>query len=172
MHAIRKLHHHISVPFLIVGTLLLAAFAASYFIRVAQFVPAWYRIARIYPKYVHVEAVVSGDTLLIGNNTRVGLLGVLAPVSAEQGFHDSTAYAAMLATGKDVQLEYDSYAKDPENRLMAYVWIPCTAVISIYCHDGWALLNEVMIRQNYAQRILYQDFPRLKYDAYLGPASP
>lgn len=80
-----------------------------------------------------VVKVVSGDTVHVfvnGDVERVRYIGVTAPDPGDgspqsgepQGFQ-ALQFNRALATSKNVRLELDVQHRDPEGRLLAYVWI-------------------------------------------------
>lgn len=126
------------------------------------------KIYRVFPRNVSVKAALSGDTLLIGGGVAVGLIGVTAPTPGSEGFYPAKDYIILHAVGKDVILEYDSVQNDPYDRLMAYVWIPCNPTITLYCHGGYALLNEIVMKHGYGTKTSYPGAFPLRYETYLS----
>lgn len=102
-----------------------------------------------------VKRVIDGDTLLLDNGERVGLLGVYAPVNrphssietVRQRYEKASAFVrSLVKPGDRIRLEYDWQREDEYGRILAYVFLG----------DG-TFLNEEVIRQGYGQ--VYTRFP-------------
>lgn len=107
-----------------------------------------------------VVKVVSGDTIhcfVNGEVERVRYIGVLAPMpgqgdqSGEPQGDEALRFNRGLMTAKNVRLELDVQERDPEGRLLAYVWV------------GDVLANAELVARGYAQvvtggaNVRYQD---------------
>ncbi|HIC92067.1 MAG TPA: thermonuclease family protein [Syntrophaceae bacterium] len=102
-----------------------------------------------------VKRVIDGDTLLLDNGERVGLLGVYAPVNrphnsieiVRQRYEKALAFVrSLVKSGDRIRLEYDWQREDEYGRILAYVFL----------EDG-TFLNEEVIKQGYGQ--VYTRFP-------------
>jgi micrococcal nuclease len=97
-----------------------------------------------------VVKVLSGDTIhafVNGQVERVHYIGVLAPVPGEgdqtgepQG-NEALRFNRGLVSAKNVRLELDVQERDPEGRLLAYVWV------------GDVLANAEVVGHGYGQVI-------------------
>ncbi|PIY68853.1 hypothetical protein COY90_03615 [Candidatus Roizmanbacteria bacterium CG_4_10_14_0_8_um_filter_39_9] len=70
---------------------------------------------------------------------------------------------------KGVILEYDAYQDDKYGRILAYIWIDCMKELAQYCrpeHNRQMLVNEVLVKKNYAEHVIYSKRHRLKYESY------
>lgn len=96
--------------------------------------------------------VVDGDTIILGNNERVRLIGVDTPETkhprkpVEYFGKEASTFTQKMVEGKEVKLEYDQQRKDKYGRLLAYV----------YLMDG-TFLNAEIIKQGYGHA--YTRFP-------------
>jgi endonuclease YncB( thermonuclease family) len=134
----------------------------------------YYQIKQIFPQTTVVKEVIDGDTVVINNGLSLRLLGVDAPNRGEENYDKAKTFLASLVLNKKVILEYDAYQDDKFGRILAYVWIPCQKDFQEFCHQDKALVNEIMIKKNFAKKVVYQDRKKLKYDSFLNPqiASP
>jgi len=105
-------------------------------------------------KYM-VKRVIDGDTLLLDNGERVGLIGVYAPVNRPHSsieivrhrYEKASAFVrSLVKPGDRIRLEYDWQREDEYGRILAYVFLG----------DG-TFLNEEVIKQGYGQ--VYTRFP-------------
>lgn len=105
-------------------------------------------------KYM-VKRVIDGDTLLLDNGERVGLIGVYAPVNRPRSsieivrhrYEKASAFVrSLVKPGDRIRLEYDWQREDEYGRILAYVFLG----------DG-TFLNEEVIKQGYGQ--VYTRFP-------------
>lgn len=86
-----------------------------------------------------VAHVIDGDTLNCANGDRVRLDLIDAPESGPFGTAARNAMVGLLPVGATVRLELDERVRDPQGRLLAYVFL----------EDG-RMVNEMLIRQGYA----------------------
>ncbi len=128
----------------------------------------YYQIKRIFPSQTTASQVLDGDTFIIKNGLSVRLLGLNAPERGKLNHDESTSYLTYLVSNKNLSFEYDQYQDDKFGRILAYVWISCLPEILNYCRDGRTLVNEVMIKQGYAIKVVYKDRKKLRYDQYLS----
>lgn len=78
----------------------------------------------------------------------VRLLGINAPEVGEPLADDATRLFRQLSLGKQVYVELNSYEmRDTHNRLLAYLWVET--------EDGWALVNEELLRAGLARLLVY-----------------
>lgn len=129
----------------------------------------YYQIKTIFPIKTQTTNIIDGDTFIIKNGMTVRLLGIDAPNRGKDGAEQAKEYLENLIKNKSLSFEYDTYQDDKFGRILAYVWISCLPQIQQYCHENRALVNEVMIKTNHAQRLIYEDRKKLKYDSYLNP---
>lgn len=89
-----------------------------------------------------VTRIVDGDTIVCGRAGRIRLIGMDTPELSQApfGVQASSALAAMIQPGSDVQLEQDVEARDRYGRLLAYVWLDGTLVNWRMIREGWAVL--------------------------------
>ena len=97
-------------------------------------------------------AVVDGDTIILGGNERIRLIGVDTPETVDprrpvQYFgKEASAFTKRMVEGKKVRLEYEQTRKDRYGRTLAYV----------YLEDG-THLNAEIVKQGYGHA--YTRFP-------------
>ena len=98
-----------------------------------------------------VTRIVDGDTIECTRAGRIRLIGLDTPELSQApfGVQASSALAAFIPLGSDVQLEQDVEARDRYGRLLAYVWL-----------DG-TLVNWRMIREGRAVLLTYP--PNVRY---------
>lgn len=128
----------------------------------------YYQMRQIFPNKTNAASIIDGDTITVKNGLTLRLLGIDAPNRGMPGYEVAKAYLTHLVAGKELSLEYDTYQDDKFGRILGYVWIPCNETIIIYCHDGRALVNEVLIKTNHAVRVVYSHRKKLKYDELLN----
>ena len=91
-----------------------------------------------------VERVIDGDTILLANGERVGLIGVDTPETkhpqkpVERFGKEAYLFTKNMVEGKEIRLEYEWQKRDKYGRLLAYA----------YLKDG-TFLNAEIIKQGY-----------------------
>ena len=99
-----------------------------------------------------VARVVDGDTIVLGGNEKIRLIGVYTPETVDprrpvQYFgKEVSAFTKRMVEGKKVRLEYDQTRKDRYGRTLAYV----------YLEEG-THLNAEIVKQDYGHA--YTRFP-------------
>jgi len=129
----------------------------------------YYQLKKIFPTKTYATEILDGDTFVIKNGMTVRLLGIDAPNRGEEKYEEAKNYLDSLIINKQLVLEYDQYQDDKFGRILAYVWINCEEKISSCCRRNRALVNEIMIKQNLAKKVIYEKRKKLKYDFYLQP---
>lgn len=123
----------------------------------------YYQIKQIFPQKTIATQIIDGDTFVVKNGMTVRLLGIDAPNRGKEGSASSSAYLSYLIMYKPLDFEYDQYQDDKYGRILAYVWINCLQEIIHYCRNKKMLVNEVMVKQGYASKLIYADRKKLKY---------
>ncbi len=74
---------------------------------------------------VRVERVIDGDTVALGDGSRVRLLCVDTPERGQPGFAEATAFLRDLVEGKDVEIDSDPAHDDKDRwgRLLRLMWV-------------------------------------------------
>ncbi len=129
----------------------------------------YYQIKQIFPKTTIAGEIIDGDTFIINNGLSLRLLGINAPNRGQENYQAAKDYLQVLIMNKKLDLEYDQYQDDKFGRILAYVWIPCDFIVQIYCRGDKAMVNEVMLKQGLAKKVVYEKRKKLKYDEYLSP---
>lgn len=107
------------------------------------------------PDEVKVTRVIDGDTVELETGQKVRYIGIdtpetVSPSKPVQCFgKEASNKNKELVLGKQVRLEKDVSETDKYGRLLRYVWI------------GDILINEVLVREGYAQSSTYP--PDIKY---------
>ena len=98
-----------------------------------------------------VTRIVDGDTIWCSGVGRIRLIGMDSPESDQGSFgaEATSALAALIPPGTEVQVEQDVEARDRYGRLLAYIW-----------HDG-TLVNWRMVREGWAVLLTY--LPNVQY---------
>jgi micrococcal nuclease len=105
---------------------------------------------------VRVARVIDGDTFEIEGGGRVRLIGVDTPESVKPNTpvecyaRESSEYLKSLIEGKAVRLERDRTDRDRYARLLRYVYLKDT------------FINEIIVREGYAESIAYRPDTRLQ----------
>ena len=128
----------------------------------------YYQIKQIFPDKTTAVQILDGDTFVAKNGLSVRLLGINAPERGKPKYIEATNYLGYLITGKPLSFEYDQHQDDKYGRILAYVWINCLPELMQYCRNGKTLVNEAMLKQGYAIKVIYQDRKKLKYDEYFN----
>lgn len=103
-----------------------------------------------------VLRVVDGDTIDVeinGERQRVRYIGINTPERNEPCFDEATAANVELVLGKTVELVKDVSDTDRYDRLLRYVYV------------GDVFVNEKLVRQGYAEAVLYRPDER-QYDLF------
>lgn len=130
----------------------------------------YYQIKQIFPDKTYATEVLDGDTILIKNGLTLRLLGIDAPGRGEDGYQLSKDYLQSLVNNKELNLEYDQYQDDKFGRILAYVWISCwremREIGAEFCRGDKALVNEIMLKKGFAEKVVYEKRKKLKHDGY------
>ncbi|MDC8445777.1 MAG: thermonuclease family protein [Nitrosomonas sp.] len=109
---------------------------------------------RLYP----VKSVYDGDTLILGNNQRVRLLGVNTPEiesrhrPGEPGGVAAREWLHNQVRNRQVYLEYDQEKKDKYNRQLAHVFLPDGTHLNLeLIKQGLAFMSIVPPNLRYAE---------------------
>jgi endonuclease YncB( thermonuclease family) len=127
----------------------------------------YYQIKQIFPKKTTAYEVIDGDTFIIKNGMTVRLLGIDAPNRGQEKYQEAKDYLSYLIISRPLTFEYDQYQDDKYGRILAYVWIGCFEQIKQYCRNDKALVNEIMIKQGLAKKVIYEKRKKLRYEEYL-----
>ena len=106
-----------------------------------------------------VIRAVDGDTILLGDGTRVRYIGIDTPETVhpekapEYLGKEASAANRRLVEGRTVTLEYDLERRDRYGRTLAYVWL------------GDTLVNAYLVKHGFAKVTLYP--PNMRYAAHL-----
>jgi len=74
-------------------------------------------------RYVVVERIIDGDTIVVENNTHVRLLGINTPEKGEFYYSGAKEFLEELIFNKTVKLEYGREKYDKYDRTLAYVFL-------------------------------------------------
>lgn len=153
----------------------------------SQAVP-YHTIKTVFPYEGTVMNVIDGDTFELDNGTRVRLIGINAPGRGEAGYDTGKTALSNLTLKKHVYLEYDRYQDDKYGRVLAWVWLNCEGkphfLPADYMHKSFnssnpgltenpkncgngTLVNEKMVRDNFAVIELFKERGELKYEKRL-----
>lgn len=128
----------------------------------------YYQIKFIFPQKTVATEILDGDTFVIKNGLTVRLLGIDAPNRGAASYDQSRLYLEKLLKEKTLTFEYDQYQDDKFGRILAYVWLDCFAEIKPLCHENRALVNEILLKKGFAQKVVYSKRKKLRYDSYLS----
>jgi endonuclease YncB( thermonuclease family) len=108
-------------------------------------------------EFYTVVRVVDGDTIDVARGEvtyRVRYVGVNTPESDEVCYDEAVEANRNLVDGQEVRLERDESNTDRYGRLLRYIYV------------GDTLVNEVLVRDGYAEAVLYEP-DDLYYDEFL-----
>lgn len=128
----------------------------------------YYQIKQVFPTKTRAAEVLDGDTFTISNGLTLRLLGVDAPGRGEEKYREAKEYLRFLVVNKPLTLEYDHYQDDKFGRILAYVFIACFQEIQRYCRGDRALVNEMIVKEGFAKKVMYEKRKKLKYDEYFN----
>lgn len=74
-------------------------------------------------KYVVVERVIDGDTIVVENEIHVRLLGINTPEKKEFYYYEAKEFLEELIFNKTIKIEYGKEKYDRYNRTLAYVFL-------------------------------------------------
>lgn len=94
----------------------------------------------------HVDRVIDGDTIVLGDGSKVRLLQINAPEKGECGYEEATKRLRALVMDRSVSLERDDRFgnADQYHRLLRYVFV-----------DG-KNVNVMLQREGLVDRMFYQ----------------
>jgi len=128
----------------------------------------YYQIREIFSIKTRATSVIDGDTLIMTNGLTLRLLGIDAPGRGKTDYEEATAYLKTLVLDTPLTLEYERYQDDKYGRILAYVFIPCREDIKEYCRRKKTLVNEVMVKEGFAQPVVFAERKKLKYEGWLS----
>ena len=105
-------------------------------------------------KEIRVSDVIDGDTIRIGDNKIVRLIGINAPEINEPCYSESKSELEELVEHKKVRLEKDVKDKDGYGRLLRYVYIDDLFVNSEMIRLGLARFEEIEPNNKYSSLFL------------------
>lgn len=122
----------------------------------------------VFPTSATVVSVEDGDTITLSTGQTLRLIGIDAPDRGQPGYQEAKDYLTNLIDGEQITIEYGRYQDDKFGRLLGYVFEVCSN--SPGCRNGSRLVNRVLVRNNYAKPVVYNDRARLKYQDQLQSA--
>lgn len=180
------------IPYILIPGFI-AAFALGWKFDVINKVVNYHEMRTIFPASGVASVVQDGDTFLLKNGIKVRLEGINAPDRGEKKYSESLEVLSEYVLDKKVYLEYDRYQDDKFARSLAWVWINCETtpkfLPSDYMHKSnnesnpglsenpegcknGKLVNEEMVKSNFAVPLFYKDRGELKYEARLDAIIP
>lgn len=73
--------------------------------------------------YANVVRIIDGDTIVVGNNTHVRMLGINTPEKREFYHDEAMNFLSGLISNKSVKLEYGKDKTDLYGRTLAYIFL-------------------------------------------------
>lgn len=149
----------------------------------------YYQSKVIFPQSGVVEKVEDGDTFSLSSGLKVRLLAIDAPARGSQNYQEAKDYLQSLVEKEKIYLEYDRYQDDKYGRILAWVWLNCEQKPKFkspnYMHllgnkskpgllknpQGCLkgkLVNEEMVKADWAVPISYKKRGPLKYEQRIG----
>lgn len=148
----------------------------------------YHQISQLFPSGGYVQKVEDGDTFVLINGIIVRLIGINAPDRGQKNFDLAKSFLTNSVKDKKVYLEYDRYQDDKFGRIVAWVWVDCEKTPKFLpadymhlsnnasrpgltenpegCKKG-KLINEELIKNDYAKIEVYKDRGPTKYEARL-----
>jgi endonuclease YncB( thermonuclease family) len=175
------------VPYILIPGILAAA-ALGWKTDALGKIQNYYQIKALFPSSGIVQSVEDGDTFTLKSGVKVRLIGINSPDRGQKGYSEATKELTDEISGKKVYLEYDRYQDDKFGRVLAWVWIDCESTPKFlpadYMHKSdresmpgltdnptgckkGKLVNEELVKANFAQIVSYADRGALKYEARL-----
>lgn len=116
--------------------------------------------------------VTDGDTLKVnleGSDIYVRLIGIDTPESVNPDEEKNNTYGALasahtkqlLSGVEKVYLEFDQGATDKYGRVLAYVWLDKSSILSGKNNIESSMLNGIILKDGYAMDVVYE--PNTKY---------
>ncbi len=96
-----------------------------------------------------IKEVTDGDTVILGNNSRVRLIGINTPEYGMYFYGEAKEVLEVLVLEKEVKLEKDISEKDKYGRLLRYIYV------------GGLMVNLEMVKRGFANAFTYP--PDIKY---------
>ncbi|MDD5012546.1 MAG: thermonuclease family protein [Candidatus Nanoarchaeia archaeon] len=85
-----------------------------------------------------VERVIDGDTIVVGNDTHVRLLGINTPEKGEKYYNEAKNFLSMVILNKTVELRFGKERYDRYGRELAYVFYNDANVNLELVDEGYA----------------------------------
>jgi micrococcal nuclease len=96
-----------------------------------------------------VGRVIDGDTIVLGTEEKVRLIGIDTPERGEECFEEGKIRMQQLTEGKEISMIKDISETDKYGRLLRYIYV------------GNDFINLIMIQEGYAHAYKYE--PDVKY---------
>lgn len=132
----------------------------------------YYQFHPVFPTETIVVQAIDGDTIELQNGLTFRLLGINAPDRGQENYSAAAEYLNSFVEGKTVAIEYDTYQDDKYGRILGYIFLPCrpelSNILSKYCRNNRALINEILIKEGYAESVIYENRRPLKYANYFS----
>jgi len=175
------------VPYILIPGLILAS-ALGWKTGAFDNIQNYYQNKQLFPISGIVTQVEDGDTFILKSGVRVRLMGIDAPNRGQKNYSEAINELTKEISNKKVFLEYDRYQDDKYGRVLAWVWIGCESTPKFlpanYMHksrnesnvgltenpDGCKkgkLVNEELVKANFAEIVSYTDRGELKYEQRL-----
>jgi len=175
------------IPYILIPGLLLAS-ALGWKTGALDKIKNYYQLKAFFPASEYVSRVEDGDTFILKSGVRVRLMGIDAPDRGQKNYSEAINELTKEISNKKVFLEYDRYQDDKYSRVLAWVWIGCESTPKFlpanYMHksrnesnvgltenpDGCKkgkLVNEELVKANFAEIVSYTDRGELKYEQRL-----
>jgi endonuclease YncB( thermonuclease family) len=176
------------VPYVLIPGFLAAA-ALGWKTGAFEKVQNYYQMKALFPSSGVVQTVEDGDTFTLKSGVKVRLIGVNSPDKGQKGFSEASDYLTSQLSNQKVFLEYDRYQDDKYGRILAWVWIDCESTPEFlpadYMHKSGnesmpgltenpkgckkgKLVNEELVKNNFAEVVSYQDRGELKYESRIN----
>jgi endonuclease YncB( thermonuclease family) len=180
------------IPYILIPGIL-AAIALGWKFDIVGKAIDFHEMRTLFPASGVVRVVEDGDTFVLQNSLIIRLVGINAPDRGEKKYSEALEVLSDLILDKKVYLEYDRYQDDKFARSLAWVWVGCEETPKFLpakymhksnnesmpgltenpegCKQG-KLINEEMIKADFAEPMFYKDRGELKYQKRIQSLYP
>jgi len=103
---------------------------------------------------VHVERIIDGDTIVVGNDTHVRLSGINTPEKGEKYYNEAKEFLTKIILNKTIVLEYGKEKYDRYDRELAYVFYKDANINLELVDEGYANFYFPSGRDEYYDKFL------------------
>lgn len=139
---------------ILAAILIAAVIGAYYFSQAGYFSQTAGQVVSAQRETATVVRVIDGDTVVLGDGSRVRLLNINTPERGQYLFRESTERLRQMVEGKEVALERDIEDKDKYGRSLRHIFVGGQFVNLILVREGYAVSLIIPPNEKHSQEVL------------------